>query len=60
MKKYSGLKDLITKQFKTLDGKKGTLAKDLYDIVADEDGAGVGVSGVIDLREGIEGDSHED
>jgi len=36
------------------------LAKDLYDIVADEDGAGVGVSGVIDLREGIEGDSHED
>jgi hypothetical protein len=27
------------------------LAKDLYDIVADEDGAGIGVCGVIDLRE---------
>lgn len=42
---------LITRQFKALDGKKATLAKDLYDIVADEDGAGIGVCGIIDLRE---------
>ncbi len=50
---------LITRQFQALDGKKVTLAKDLYDIVAVEDGAGIGICGVIDLREGIEGNSHE-
>lgn len=43
-------KGSITKKFKTLDGKEVTLAKDLYDIVADEDGAGISVCGVIDLR----------
>lgn len=41
----------ITKQFRTLDGKDATLAKDLYDIAADMEGSGISVYGVIDLRE---------
>ncbi len=41
----------ISAQCKTLDGETVTLAKDLYDIIADAGGSQIGVCGVIDLRD---------